>query len=150
MQETINKLESFLISVPQLINDLSLEEAELKSAPSKWSKKEILGHLCDSAINNLQRFTEIQFEAKPYKIRRYQQDDLVTAIGYQQMPIQKVLELWLALNSQIIWVMKLQTKESLNYEIIVGDSEIKTLRWLMIDYVNHLEHHLAQIILGTH
>ena len=50
-----------------LLDNLTLQsitDFEVKIDTNKWSKKEILGHLIDSAINNLQRFTEIQYSEK--------------------------------------------------------------------------------------
>lgn len=47
------------------------EALSQRPAPGKWSQKEILGHLIDSGINNLQRFTEIQFSPQPYPIQKY-------------------------------------------------------------------------------
>jgi len=41
--------------------------------------------------------------------------------------------------------MKNQTEMTLNYEIEISEGEFSDLRFLMIDYVNHLEHHLNQI-----
>ena len=53
-----------------------------KRASEKWSQKEMLGHLIDSGINNLQRFTEVQFETKSYRIRDYNQNELPKANNY--------------------------------------------------------------------
>ena len=69
MTEIINRLEQLLKSGLEYISKSSESELTQKPNPEKWSKKEIIGHLIDSGINNLQRFTEIQFENKPYKIR---------------------------------------------------------------------------------
>jgi|TARA_R110000737_G_scaffold264685_1_gene272514 hypothetical protein len=62
--------------------------------PKKWSKKEILGHLIDSGINNLQRFTEIQFSDRPYVIRKYNQNELVIVNDYQNAEIKEILDFW--------------------------------------------------------
>ena len=35
-------------------------ETAVRPAPDKWSKKEILGHLLDSAVNNHHRFVRAQ------------------------------------------------------------------------------------------
>ncbi len=145
MKDTINKLKNMLTHTRQLLNQLSLTELEHKPSPDKWSKKEILGHLIDSAISNLQRFTEIQFEPKPYKVRRYNQDALVQANDYQHADLARLLELWLALNRRIVAVIKLQNPETLGYEVKIGKKEITTLAWLINDYADHLEHHIRQI-----
>ena len=125
----------------------STPEIELAAKPSvdKWSKKEILGHLVDSAINNLQRFTEIQFHAKPYKIRKYNQDELVKANDYQNTATQEIVDFWIAINHRINSLIKKQTESSLGYEIEFDADTKSNLRYLMTDYVDHMEHHLKQI-----
>jgi hypothetical protein len=37
--------------------------ADIRLAPDKWTLKEMVGHLVDSAANNHQRFIRLQFEA---------------------------------------------------------------------------------------
>lgn len=126
--------------------DISPEQWLAKPNPSKWSKQEILGHLIDSAINNLQRFTEIQHVDKPYTIRPYSQEGLVNANGYQQHNLQALINLWLALNDQIGWVMDQKTTTDLAQPIVTPGGSTKDLAWLMEDYVVHLNHHLRQIL----
>ncbi len=145
MTETIKRLEQLLKSGSGYISQLRESELSHKTSPGKWSKKEILGHLIDSGINNLQRFTEIQFENKPYKIKKYRQDELVKANNYQDAKIDEITKLWLALNNRILEIMKRQTVMTLNYEIEITEDDFSDLRFLMIDYVDHLEHHLNQI-----
>ncbi len=125
----------------------SPEQLLQKPAPGKWSKQEILGHLVDSAINNLKRFTEIQFLPQPYQVTSYRQNELVAVNAYQQLPLQHVLDLWKALNQQIIYVVQNIPKEKLDYPVDpqYDNKELKTLGWVICDYVAHLEHHLAQI-----
>ena len=146
MLETINKLENMLKIVQGQFLEISAEEAMYKVSFDKWSKKEILGHLCDSALNNLQRFTEVQYQPKPYYVRTYKQNELVQANRYQDAPIEQILSLWLALNRQIIALMKYLTTETLNYELVTGDLQSRSLKWLMKDYGSHMEHHVAQIL----
>ena len=117
MTETTNKLEDLLQKGLEYFSKTSEEEISKKLTPEKWSKKEILGHLIDSGVNNLQRFTEIQFENKPYKIRKYNQNELVIANDYQNAKTKELLSFWIAINHRILNIMKLQTEESLNYKI---------------------------------
>jgi hypothetical protein len=58
----LNRLEYLLKTIPALLNALDENEFSFKPAENKWSKKEILGHLIDSASNNHQRFVRAQFE----------------------------------------------------------------------------------------
>lgn len=127
---------------------LSASEKELahKPKPNKWSKKEIIGHLIDSAINNLQRFTEIQFAEQVYKVRKYNQDGLVIANNYQNAEISEILGIWLSLNHRIVCIMDQQTEETLAYQLELPNGEISNLHFLMTDYVNHFDYHLKQIV----
>jgi len=146
MKETINKLEELLIILKDYISTSSDAELNYKASPEKWSKKEILGHLSDSAINNLQRFMEIQVAKKPYRIRQYERDELVKVNDYQNSEIKEIIDLLLAINIRIKSVINLQTVETLNYKIELYDGTVSDLRFLMKDYVEHFELHINQII----
>lgn len=146
MTETLNRLELLLKLGLEYISKSSESELTQKPSSDKWSKKEILGHLIDSGINNLQRFTEIQFEIKPYKIRKYKQDELVKANGYQHSETKEIINFWLVINNRIKILIEQQTENTLNYEIELDNSKISDFRFLIKDYVDHLEHHLNQIL----
>jgi len=146
MKKTTNHLEDLLHDALDFIASVSDKKLSIKPTPEKWSKKEVLGHLIDSAINNLQRFTEIQFSEKPFVIKRYGQDALVKANAYQQADLNELFDLWLCLNERITTIMKAQTEDSLAFEIVLPDGEKSDLKYLMEDYVVHLEHHLKQVM----
>ena len=146
MLETIAKLEQLLIIGLEYLSKSSESDLSQKISIDKWSKKEILGHLIDSGINNLQRFTEIQFENKPYQIRKYNQQELVKVNEYQSAETNEIIELWASINHRIKNLIKIQTEKTLNYKIEIEKDNISDLRFLMKDYVNHLEHHLNQIM----
>ncbi|RKR05382.1 DinB family protein [Flavobacterium sp. 90] len=144
MQEAILKFERLLLengSYFPTINQNTLEERK----PGKWSKKEVLGHLVDSAIHNLVRFTEINYVEKPYQHRPYNQIDLVNLNQYQTMDIDELTQLWFVLNKQIVRLMKSVDEKALDYEIVLSDGSVIDLKFLMTDYVEHLEHHINQI-----
>lgn len=146
MLETINRLQQLLKTGLDYISSIEEIEISKKTSPKKWSKKEILGHLIDSGVNNLQRFTEIQFETKPFTIKNYKQNELVIANDYQNSNIKELLSFWLAINTRIINVIGLQTNETLSYKIELNNNQVVDLRFLITDYVDHLEYHLKQII----
>ena len=144
MEEAILRFEKLLdenaLYFPT-IDPVILEEKKT----GKWSKKEILGHLVDSAIHNLVRFTEINYVEKPYRHRPYNQIDLVNLNQYQMMDIHDLTELWLSINKQIVRLMKSVDEKALDYKIILSDESVIDLRFLMTDYVDHLEHHIKQL-----
>lgn len=119
---------------------------EDKPFPHKWSKKEILGHLVDSARNNLQRFVEVQYMATPYQVIPYDQDQQVIANAYQQQSLDLIMSMWKSLNRHIGYVMRCQTRRSLELSVELPDNTKTNLQWLMEDYIEHLKHHLKQIL----
>ena len=145
LQTAIQQLEKHISEVPDRFKQLSEAVILKKPAPGKWSKQEILGHLIDSAINNLKRFTDAQYFPQPYTVIRYGQDDLVIVNRYQLLPLEHLLPLWIALNQQIVYVVSNIPDNKLSYTIIIPSGDSKTLEWLAIDYVEHMEHHLRQM-----
>ncbi len=147
VNDAMKRLEFYIQSIPEQIKNISKEELLIKPASGKWSKQEILGHLVDSALNNLKRFTEIQFLPQPYIVNAYNQNELVNVNGYQNMPLDHLLNLWKALNRQIIFVVQEIPDEKLNYAVDpqYEKHELKTLGWIIGDYVVHMEHHFKQI-----
>ena len=131
-----------------LLDNLTLQsitDFEVKIDVNKWSKKEILGHLIDSAINNLQRFTEIQYAEKPYKTRPYNQDALVKYNDYQNKNNQNLFDLWLHLSRHILEIIKNQTDKTLAYQLILPNGTLTNLQFLIEDYIEHLFYHVSQI-----
>ncbi|MEO7990334.1 MAG: DinB family protein [Chryseolinea sp.] len=150
MKNTVQELEQIINQFKVKISAFSDAEFATKPLPNKWSKKEVLGHLIDSAHNNLRRFICGQYETTPSKIA-YDQDFWVAANNYQHISKEDVIQLWVLMNKQIATVL-LQMNES-NYANVsnVGKTEIKlySLQFLAEDYVRHLKHHLNQIIPGS-
>lgn len=145
MKDKINAFELLLNEIEVFSSTNSIDAFEVKITQDKWSKKEILGHLIDSALNNIQRFTEIQFAEKPYQIRSYNQNALVIANKYQNKDNQELFNLWLQVNNHILYLLKNQTQETLALELILTNGEKRNLAFLMEDYLDHFYHHIKQI-----
>ena len=144
---SMQRLDNHIQEFPEKFLRFSEEEVLERSAPGKWSRKEILGHLVDSAINNLKRFTEAQILPQPYHLISYRQNELVIINNYQHSPLAHLLELWQSLNRQILYVVRNTEEEKfgLSIEFPNEEKEIKTLAWVITDYVAHMEHHFRQI-----
>lgn len=143
----MQQLEVHIETFPGKLKQISSEDLLKRPPPGKWSKQEILGHLVDSAINNLKRFTEIQFLPQPYSVISYRQNELVMVNDYQNLSVDHLLDLWRALNRQVVLVVKRIPTDKLNYPVDpqYEDREMKTLGWIICDYVAHMEHHFRQI-----
>lgn len=122
------------------IDDLNFSE---KISPDKWSKKEIIGHLIDSATNNHQRFVRGQFENKPQIV--YDQNNWNVYNFYQQIDKNQIIDFWVIYNKQLLELIKRIPPENLQLECFVGEKSL-TLEFLITDYVDHLEHHLKQVV----
>ena len=147
ISKAMKSLDEHILQMASVFKNFSEKELVRRPAPGKWSKQEILGHLIDSAINNLKRFTEIQFLPQPYKVISYRQEDLVKVNRYQDIPLDHLLELWKALNRQIIYVVKNIPGEKLNFPVDpqYDNGEMRNLGWIICDYVAHMEHHMKQL-----
>ncbi len=139
----MQQLELLLQQVPQKYQGLSTDELLLPPAPGKWSRQQVLGHLIDSAINNLKRFTDAQIAEQPYLITPYQQNELMIINNYQQLPLQHLLVLGKSLNQQIVFVVQNIPAYRLLFE--VHPRYTQTLGWLICDYVAHMQHHLPNL-----
>lgn len=145
--EAMQRLQDHVKALPAKFQQFKPEDLLQRPAPGKWSKQEILGHLVDSAINNLKRFTDIQFLPQPYEIISYQQVELVVVNNYQNLPLDHVLQLWQSLNQQVIYVVQNTPEEKFSFLVDpqYENKQTKTLGWVINDYVAHLEHHLGQM-----
>ncbi|MCK9426801.1 MAG: DinB family protein [Ignavibacteriaceae bacterium] len=132
------------------------EESGKKSSPEKWSHKEILGHLIDSASNNHQRFVRAQFKSD-LVFSGYQQDDWVKIQRYEDAPWLSLLNLWYEFNMHLGRIIAaipgdiiLLQRPSHNLDEIawqpVAKAEPVTLAYFINDYIGHMQHHLKQII----
>jgi DinB superfamily len=132
------------------------EATQRRPAPGKWSPREIIGHLVDSASNNHQRFVRTR-ERDDLVVEGYEQDGWVAAQRYQDAPWTELVMLWLTYNRHLARVMaatptadreRTRTQHNLDqraYRSVARD-HATTLDYFMNDYVDHLEHHLAQVL----
>lgn len=152
INNSINRLNYLVKEIPLKIKEIAGAELTKRPAQGKWSKQEIIGHLCDSAINNLSRFIRAQFENEPFKVVPYEQDEWVSLNHYNEMKTDDVLTYWAAINKQIVQIIlnipegKLAVKCELGNAAFREDAVDKTLLWLIEDYVVHMEYHLRQVV----
>jgi hypothetical protein len=130
-------------------NFLKIEQQNIdwdfKIREEKWSGKETIGHLIDSAQINLQRFIRCTYE-QDFKLI-YAQDRWVAAAHYQNADIKEVLDLWILLNRQIIRTLINYPEDRMGVTCDTGktDVQLHTVKWLAGDYVRHMQHHLSKI-----
>jgi hypothetical protein len=150
MKKIIEELNGLLETFTVKMKTIPEGEFSAKPLAHKWSKKEVMGHLVDSAQNNLRRFICAQYEKTPSKIT-YDQDFWVLANGYQEMEKEAVINLWRLVNQRITAVLKNMKPENYSRSSDTGKESIQlhSLEWLAEDYVSHMKHHLNQVLPGS-
>ncbi len=152
--QTLNNIVTQVRPELALISDL---ESKVKRT-ERWSKREVLGHLLDSATVNRQRFVEAQLK-DDLIFNGYDQDQWVTLQCYQEITWRELVNLWADNNLLIAHLInriprdKLSNySESHNLDKIawkqVPSNKPTTLRYLIWDYIAHMEHHLRKIMPG--
>lgn len=149
--------EKFLITQSERLNEViqqaiqkfaefSPEKWNEKPSSEKWSKKEVLGHLTDSAANNHLRFVRAQLSEGDFVTHGYEQNFFVAGQHYQDRKAEDVIALWKAYNLHLAHMMKFIDPDKLNMICRIGNYEPQTLAFVIEDYVDHIEHHLKQIL----
>ena len=138
LQAAITKEERGLRDIPEA-------SAAAKSKPAAWSRKQELGHLIDSAINNRVRFINAALQGS-YAGLSYDGNGWVEMGGYQTAPWGSLIDLWKASNLALAAVVERVPNERLSAECRIGDAHPVTLEFLIDDYILHMQHHLDHIL----
>jgi len=129
------------IPEPRTLTD---EKAARTPKPGSWSPKQELGHLVDSAANNHIRVVVASIEGA-WEGTTYTQDRWVEAHGYQDLPWLEIVELWYLYNQLLAHLVARIPEERMENQCVVGSSAV-TLRFLIEDYVLHMQHHLDHVL----
>jgi hypothetical protein len=120
------------------------EKAASAPKPGAWSPKQELGHLIDSAANNHMRFAVASIEGV-YEGAGYTQDRWVEAHGYQDLPWTEIVELWYRYNLLLVHLVGRIAEGQMQNRCVIGSNAV-ILRFLIVDYVRHMQHHVDHVL----
>jgi DinB superfamily len=121
------------------------DQARKAYRPNGWLRKELLGHLVDSACVNHIRFAYAAANGS-YEGPGYDQNAWVTLHGYASVPWAAILDQWRMRNTWLAEMVTNIPQEKLSAMCKVGDNPPMRLDDLIRDYLGHLEHHVEQLM----
>lgn len=155
MGEVASELRLAVDGASKQLAAISDDKASQPVAPGKWSPKEIIGHLIDSASNNHGRFVRAQLTDDLF-FPGYDQEAWVRVQQYASANWNELIALWRGFNHHIASVVEqipsdVATKQRTHHNLdqiawkTVATDKPVTLEYFVRDYVGHLKHHLSQI-----
>lgn len=156
MREVAEELRRAVDEALPRLRERDEESSARPPAPGKWSPRELLGHLIDSASNNHQRFVRARFQ-EDLVFPAYDQDDWVRVQAYASAPWSELVELWRLYNLHLARVLEAMPEALARRAVTrhnldriawrtVPAGEPATLAYFARDYVEHLRHHLSRLV----
>jgi len=126
------------------LREISEHESIQPVLQGGWSRKQVIGHLIDSASNNHQRFVRASLQPS-LEFPGYDQDENVRVQAMQEADWALLVSLWAAYNRYLAHVIAHLPESKLESPCRIGSGEPVTLGFIATDYLRHLVHHLGQI-----
>lgn len=142
--ELANEIIEVIISAEAQLRSISLVEATAPLAPGKWSRKQIIGHLLDSASNNHQRFLRAVIDGQ-YTGPHYDQDGFIRVANPQAASWKLLIDFWSSYNQYLAHILTQIPAECAANQCMIGDNPEQTLYEVAKSYFLHMAHHLVQI-----
>ena len=135
--QMLDRFAAVIEAGSQRLGAISSAEAAQCREPNAWSKKEELGHLIDSAINNYTRLIRVQHQEDP-ELPGYAQDIWVERGGYQEREWPELIALWSALNAHMLHAARRVPADGLSRQCTIGSSQPMTLGFVIEDYIERI------------
>ena len=145
MKEIANDIKEVVENALQRLVLMDEPKISFKETPEEWSKKEILGHLIDSAANNHQKIVRACYQAAEH-FPTYSQTDWVSVQHYNELDWSDLPERWAAYNKHLCAVIKHLPQDALPAPVNIGREAPVTLEFVVKDYPRHLRHHLNDLL----
>jgi len=144
MKELSEQLTRTVEAAEPILLKVSEAESAKPALKGGWSRKQVIGHLIDSASNNHQRFVRASLQGS-LEFPGYDQDGCVRIEAPQDAPWPLLVAVWRNYNQYLAHVIAHLPASQLKAQCRIGDHDPVTLQFLAEDYLTHLLHHLGQI-----
>ena len=145
MKDIAQQLRSIISKVEPQLSQMNHDDMGFKPTPHEWSKKEILGHLIDSAANNHQRFVRAVNNVAA-QFPTYDQDEWVRIQRHNERPWPALVAFWSSYNNHLSHVIECIPKDAGSSLCNIGNEDPVPLHLVIRDYLRHLRHHLKDIL----
>jgi hypothetical protein len=144
MKEVADELRTVVADIEPMLRKLEEPGIAQRPEPKKWSRKEILGHLIDSACNNQQKFVRMMQQSH-LEFPGYAQDDWVDLQRWADANWGGMIDLFGNYNQHIAYLIETISPKFYENTITIEGTGPFKLGFIMPDYVEHLKHHVRQI-----
>ncbi len=144
MREIAAELAGVVERSAPALREIGDREASAPALTGGWSRKQVIGHLIDSASNNHQRWVRAGL-AGTLVWPDYDQDGCVRVQAFQDAPWPMLLDAWVALNRLLAHVLTSLPPAAASASCRIGGHAAIPLAELARQYVQHMHHHLDQI-----
>ncbi len=117
MIQLSTRLKELIVRSERDFSGISETEASVPAIEGGWSRKQILGHLIDSASNNHQRFVRAQLQDE-LRWPGYDQSGCVRVQRYQDARWSDLLGFWAAYNRFLAHVLAGVPEENETYGVL--------------------------------
>jgi len=144
MKELSRKLRSVIDAAEPKLRKTNAADTTKPVLAGGWSRKQVIGHLIDSASNNHQRFVRALLQDE-LRWPNYEQEGCVRVERFQQARWSDLVQLWASYNRFLAHILAGVPDEKRGTLCFIADNPALTLEELAADYLVHMEHHLEQL-----
>ena len=128
----------------EVLRRVGAEESRQPALAGGWSRRQVIGHLIDSASNNHQRFVRASLQGA-LDFPAYDQNEWAQMQAADHVDWPLLVELWASYNRYLAHVIARMPAAKLDAPVRIGPNEPITLKFLAEDYLRHMVHHLEQV-----